>query len=107
MIAKEAAILFGVLSNADRLGVIRVLVEAGPDGMSAGDIARKIEASPSRTSFHLNALTEAGFLTKERQSRRLNYRIDFDTIGQLINFLIEDCCKGNSDVRNCCSMKTR
>lgn len=107
MIAKDAALLFGVLSNADRLGVIRVLVEAGPDGMSAGDIARKIGASPSRTSFHLNALTEAGFLTKERQSRKLNYRIDFDTIGQLINFLIEDCCKGNSGLRNCCSIKAR
>lgn len=105
MIEDDAAVLFGVLSNPDRLGVIQALVEAGPDGMSAGDIARKIGASPSRASFHLNALSEAGFLTKERQSRSLNYRIDFNTIGQLIAFLMEDCCKGNAELRNCCSMR--
>jgi len=102
MIAADAANLFGVLSNADRLTVIRALVEAGPKGMSAGDIARKIDASPSRTSFHLNALSAAGFLQKERQSRSLNYRIDFKTIGALITFLMEDCCKGSAELRNCC-----
>ncbi|WP_299508516.1 helix-turn-helix transcriptional regulator [uncultured Roseobacter sp.] len=105
MIAEEAAVLFGVLSNADRLSVIRALVEVGPDGMSAGDIARQIGASPSRASFHLNALSEAGFLTKERQSRSQNYRIDFNKIGQLVTFLMDDCCKGNAELRNCCSMR--
>lgn len=104
MIAQDAASLFGVLSNADRLGVIRALVEAGPDGMSAGAIARKIGASPSRASFHLHALSEAGFLHKERQSRNLNYRMDFKTLGKLITFLMEDCCKGSAELRRCCSM---
>lgn len=104
MIAEDAANLFGVLANTDRLEVIRALVEAGPDGMSAGDIARKIGASPSRASFHLHALSEAGFLHKERQSRNLNYRIDFNTIGTLITFLMEDCCKGSAELRGCCSM---
>ncbi|WP_227270968.1 ArsR/SmtB family transcription factor [Roseobacter weihaiensis] len=105
MVAEDAANLFGVLSNTDRLCIIRVLVEAGPSGMSAGDIARKIGASPSRASFHLNALSEAGFLHRERQSRTLNYRIDFNRIGALITFLMEDCCKGSAELRNCCSMR--
>lgn len=104
MKTEDAAVLFGVLSNADRLGVIRALVEAGPDGMSAGDIARKIGASPSRASFHLNALSEPGFLNKERQARSLNYSIDYNTIGALITFLMEDCCKGNAELRKCCSI---
>ncbi|MBY5931976.1 ArsR family transcriptional regulator [Tateyamaria omphalii] len=105
MVSEDAAALFRVLSNSDRLDVIRALVEAGPDGMSAGDIGRKIGASPSRTSFHLNALSETGFLQKERQSRNLNYRINFKTIGALITFLMEDCCKGSSELRNCCTMR--
>lgn len=105
MVAEDAATLFGILSNADRLGVIRALVEAGPDGMKAGDIARKIRASPSRASFHLNALSESGFLHRERRSRTLNYRIDFKTIGALITFLMEDCCKGSAELHNCCSMR--
>ncbi|MEM9434001.1 MAG: helix-turn-helix domain-containing protein [Pseudomonadota bacterium] len=102
MIAEDAARLFGVLSNSDRLDVIRALVEAGPDGMSAGDIARKIGASPSKTSFHLAALSETGIASKERRSRSLNYQINFAAIGALINFLMEDCCKGSAELRRCC-----
>ncbi|MEP5152169.1 transcriptional regulator, partial [Planktotalea sp.] len=84
------------------LHVIRVLVEAGPDGMSAGDIATKISASPSRTSFHLSSLADADFAIRERRSRSLIYRVNFAQIGALITFLMEDCCKGSSDLRKCC-----
>ncbi len=100
---EKAADLFGALSNGDRLKVIRALVEAGPDGMSAGDIAGKIKASPSRTSFHLSALFDAGFILRERRSRSLIYQVDFKRIGGLVNFLMEGCCKGSSELRSCCS----
>jgi len=106
LLPQDAAHQFGVLSNADRLEVIRALVEAGPPGMSAGDIARKIGASPSRTSFHLSALSDAKFVLKERQSRSLNYRINFSTLGQLIHFLMEDCCQGSPELRTCCAPDT-
>ncbi|MBJ3764584.1 helix-turn-helix transcriptional regulator [Maribius pontilimi] len=102
MNSEDAAPLFGVLSNSDRLDVIRALVEAGPDGMSAGAIARKIGASPSRASFHLAALSESGFAIRERRSRSLNYCVNFKTIGALMIFLMEDCCQGSAELRNCC-----
>ena len=104
MKAEEAAPLFGALSNADRLKVIRALVEAGPDGMTAGDIAKAIAASPSRASFHLAALTQAGFVQRERQARSLTYRVDFERIGGLVTFLLEDCCKGSGRLRSCCNV---
>lgn len=97
-----AAALFGVLSNSDRLRVIRLLVEAGPAGMNAGDIAKTIAATPSRASFHLAALSDAGFVVRERQSRSLNYRVNFTTLGALITFLMEDCCNGSDDLKRCC-----
>ncbi|NRB17252.1 MAG: helix-turn-helix transcriptional regulator [Rhodobacteraceae bacterium] len=100
---EEAAALFGALSNADRLRVIRALVEAGPDGLNAGDIADKIEASPSRASFHLAALSESGFILRERKSRSLYYRVDFERIGGLLTFLMDDCCNGSPQLRNCCN----
>lgn len=102
MIEDEAAAMFKALSNPDRLKVIRVLVTAGPEGLSAGEIAEKIGASPSRASFHLAALSEPGFITVERHSRSLRYRVDFDQIGTLMRFLLEDCCNGNAHLRNCC-----
>ncbi|MEO9843692.1 MAG: metalloregulator ArsR/SmtB family transcription factor [Roseobacter sp.] len=104
MMETEAATLFGALSNADRLKVIRTLVEAGPDGMNAGEIADKIGASPPRASFHLAALAESGLVTKERQSRSLIYRVNFLRVGGLVSFLLEDCCSGSHRLKKCCNL---
>lgn len=104
MIETEAATLFGALSNADRLKVIRTLVEAGPDGMNAGEIAHRIGASPSRASFHLAALTEAELVLKERRSRSLIYRVNFPRVGRLVSFLLEDCCNGSPSLKKCCNL---
>lgn len=103
MVEEEAAALFGSLSNADRLRVIRALVEAGPGGLNAGDIADKIGASPSRASFHLAALSESGFILRERRSRSQHYQVNFERIGGLLTFLMDDCCKGSSHLQNCCN----
>lgn len=97
---EEAAIMFHALSNSDRLKVIRTLVVAGPNGMSAGEIAETVGASPSRASFHLAALSDVGIIHSERQSRSLLYKVDFDRIGELIKFLMDDCCK--EQVNLCC-----
>lgn len=99
---EDAAGLFQVFANADRLKVIRHLVQAGPEGLSAGDIAEKVGASPSRASFHLSTLAEAGILRRERQSRTLRYSVDFNRIRELLSFLMEDCCGGSADLKSCC-----
>ena len=98
----EAADLFGALSNADRLRIIRALVVAGPAGLSAGEIADHMGASASRTSFHLSALAESGIVLRERQARSLRYSVDFLRIGALITFLMRDCCGDSPDLRACC-----
>lgn len=99
---EEAASMFQALSNADRLKVIRALVVAGPDGLNAGDIAKKVGASPSRASFHLAALSETGIVRRERQSRSLRYTVDFSRIGELLTFLMDDCCNESPQLRSCC-----
>jgi len=101
---EDAATLFNALSNADRLKVIRALVVAGPNGLNAGDIAQSVGASPSRASFHLSALTDAGILTRERQARSLIYTINFARIGALMTFLLEDCCAGSPELKTCCAV---
>lgn len=102
MVEEDAADLFQVFANADRLRVIRHLVQAGPEGMSAGDIAEKIGASPSRASFHLSTLSETGVVRRERQSRTLRYSVNFNRIGELLSFLMEDCCGGSAYLKSCC-----
>lgn len=98
----EAASIFQALSNSDRLLVIRALVMAGPEGMKAGEIAEKVGASPSRASFHLTALADAGLVLRTRQSRSLSYSVDFTRIAELLTFLMDDCCNQNPQLKACC-----
>ncbi|MEM6385241.1 MAG: metalloregulator ArsR/SmtB family transcription factor [Pseudomonadota bacterium] len=100
---EDAAKLFHALSNPDRLRVIRALVVAGPEGLSAGEIGAAVNASPSRASFHLATLADAGFLTRRRNARSLVYAVDFNRIGGLLGFMVHDCCKGHPTIEACCT----
>ncbi len=94
--------VFSALSNATRLRILKCLVNAGKDGLPAGEIAEAVDATPSRASFHLAALGDTGLLISTRQSRQITYRVDFAAIGGLVRFLMEDCCQNNEIVRSCC-----
>ena len=81
---------------------MRYLVGCGDDGASAGDIANVVDASSSRASFHLSALENAGVVTSQRRSRNIVYRAEFDLLGHLISFLLNDCCGAHPEIRACC-----
>ena len=98
----DALKAFAALSNESRLRLVKVLVEAGAGGLSAGEVAERINAAPSRASFHLTALSEAGLVRSERESRSIRYFVRFDVMGALVQYMLEDCCGGNSLVRECC-----
>ena len=90
---------FAALSQETRLAAFRLLVRAGPAGLPAGEIARALGAAPSTLSTHLGLLQRAGLVTSERRSRRIVYRADYDGVGALMRYLMEDCCKGHPAVR--------
>jgi ArsR family transcriptional regulator, arsenate/arsenite/antimonite-responsive transcriptional repressor len=98
----RAAVLFGALSNPDRLRVLRALVRAGPDGLAAGEIAAALGATPPRASFHLAALSEVGFVRSEREARTVRYRVAFDALGGLMRYLLTECCADAPALRRCC-----
>ncbi|MEX0693785.1 MAG: metalloregulator ArsR/SmtB family transcription factor [Rhodospirillales bacterium] len=103
---RDALSVFAALSNESRLSVLRLLVRAGPQGVTAGDIARQINASPSQASFHLAALSDSGLVLSERVSRQIIYRMRFERIGEIVRFLLEDCCEGDPVARSCCGLKS-
>ena len=94
---------FASISSATRLRILKRLVEAGSDGLTAGEIAEAAGATPSRTSFHLSNMSDAGLVTSTRQARQITYRVDFAAVGALMRYLLEDCCKNNPTVRACCT----
>lgn len=87
---------FSALASEHRLGIFRLLVQAGPEGMAAGDIADKLGIPASSLSFHLAHLTRAGLAEQRRESRSLIYSANFDTMNGLIAFMTENCCGGAS-----------
>jgi DNA-binding transcriptional ArsR family regulator len=86
----------GALAHAHRLGIYRLLVQAGPEGLPAGAIAANLDLPASSLSFHLAHLHRAGLLTQRRESRSLIYAADFAAMNALVGFLTESCCGGAS-----------
>jgi ArsR family transcriptional regulator, arsenate/arsenite/antimonite-responsive transcriptional repressor len=92
----EALDAFGALANEHRLAVFRLLVQAGPEGMPAGEIALKLGLPASSLSFHLAHLARAGLAEQRRESRSLIYSANFPAMNGLIAFMTENCCGGAS-----------
>lgn len=98
----QAIDVLSALSQETRLRIVRYLVSCGDNGASAGDVATQVDATSSRASFHLSALENAGVITAERRSRKIIYRADFEHIGGLMSFLLNDCCSNHPNIRACC-----
>ena len=92
------------LAQETRLRIVRYLVSCGDGGAAAGEIGKQVGAEGSKASFHLAALEHAGVITSERQSRKIIYRASFEQLGDLISFLLNDCCDNHPDIRACCEL---
>jgi ArsR family transcriptional regulator, arsenate/arsenite/antimonite-responsive transcriptional repressor len=86
------------LSQEGRLDVFRLLVKAGPDGVAAGDISRKLEIAPNTLSAQLLILSNAGLIRAHREGRSIIYSADYDGMSSLLLFLTEDCCGGKPEI---------
>lgn len=80
------------LSQETRLDIFRLLVQAGPDGRSAGAIAEALGVAPATLSFHLSNLSHAGLIVQRRESRSLIYSADYDRMNAVLGYLSENCC---------------
>jgi len=80
------------LAHEHRLAIYRLLVEAGPEGRSAGDIAERIGLAPSSLTFHVQSLQRAALITRRRVSRQLFYSADFGAMNALVDYLTKNCC---------------
>jgi DNA-binding transcriptional ArsR family regulator len=87
---KEQAIAaLAALAQDNRLDVFRLLVQAGPDGMSAGQVAAALGLAPNTLTFHFDRLRHAGLVTVRRAGRSMIYA--------LIGYLTENCCQGQPE----------
>lgn len=86
------------LAHETRLGVFRMLVRAGPDGVSAGAISESLAVTPSTLSHHLATLERSGLLTSRRHQRQIFYACAYEGMRDLLEFLTTDCCQGSPEI---------
>jgi len=90
----RAVSALGALAQEHRLGLFRLLVQAGREGLAAGAIAGALGVPNSSLSFHLAQLNRAGLIRQERRGRSLIYSADYDAMNALLGYLMENCCGG-------------
>ena len=92
----EAVAALAALAQDNRLDVFRLLVQAGPDGMTAGSIAEALDLPPNTLTFHFDRLRMASLATVRRDGRSMIYAAQFETMNSLLGFLTDNCCGGVS-----------
>jgi ArsR family transcriptional regulator, arsenate/arsenite/antimonite-responsive transcriptional repressor len=96
METKVAVRSLAALAQDSRLDVFRLLVQAGPEGLAAGEIAERLGIPASTLSFHVKTLSQAGLVESRQERRFIYYSARFEAMNDLIAFLGENCCGGRA-----------
>lgn len=86
------------LAHSGRLKLFRLLVQAGDDGLAAGELARLAQVNLTTSSAQLSILSHAALVRKQRSGRSIIYRANYDQISKLLRFLMQDCCAGRDEI---------
>lgn len=95
METQSAVKALAAIAHESRLLAYRHLVQAGPSGMPAGQLAELMGIAPSSLTFHLKELINAGLLSSRQQGRFVFYEANYDAMSSLLSYLTENCCSGN------------
>ena len=82
------------LAQESRLDIFRLLVQAGAEGVAAGQIGERLGLPSATLSFHLNQLKHANLVTFRREGRSLIYSAAYPVMNDLLGYLTDNCCGG-------------
>lgn len=98
METKPAVTRLSALAHEGRLSAFRLLIQAGAEGLAAGELARRLDTLPNTLSANLNLLSNAGLVISRRDGRSIIYSANYDGMRELLAFLMEDCCGGSPEI---------
>ena len=96
---KTAVEALTALAQESRLQVYRLLVQTGPEGMAASEIAEAVAIPANTLSFHLKTLSHADLVHARQKSRFIYYSANYERMNALLAYLSENCCRSGSCVR--------
>ena len=92
--ASRAVAALAALAQETRLAIFRLLIAAGPQGLSPGRMGEELGVAPATLSFHLKELSHAGLAASRQEGRFLYYSANFEQMAALMTFLTQNCCRG-------------
>jgi ArsR family transcriptional regulator, arsenate/arsenite/antimonite-responsive transcriptional repressor len=98
MKTEPAILALAALAQSTRLDVFRLLIKHEPEGLAAGEIAKKLAVPQNTMSAHLAVLSRAGLVTARRISRSIVYRADLARFQAVMLFMLNDCCDGRPEI---------
>lgn len=93
---KKAVVSLSALAQESRLSIFRLLVMAGKEGVSAGMLGEQLGIPAATLSFHLKELSHAQLIKSRTEGRYVIYSARFTEMENLIAYLTENCCAGDS-----------
>lgn len=91
---KTAVKSLAALAQEHRLAAYRELVQAGPPGIAAGELAGRLGIPANTLSFHAKALSHAGLVESRQAGRHVYYSASFNAMNALLDYLSDNCCGG-------------
>ncbi len=92
----DAVAALAALAQESRLDIFRLLVQAGPESLPAGQIGVRLALPAATLSFHLAQLRHAGLIDVQRDGRSLIYTAAYPAMNDLLSYLTENCCRGDA-----------
>lgn len=98
MDSMSAVLALAALAQESRLAIYRLLVQAGPAGLVAGQIGEALGIPAATLSFHLKTLAHSGLVSHRQEGRYARYSADFAAMHALIDYLSANCCGADRSV---------
>ena len=92
--------MFGRIGTSIAPFCIRMLIQAGEEGLSVKEIQEHLGIPKSTLSHHISHLISAGLITQTREGRVLRCRVAYSVIKDVLEFLLKDCCAGVINIQS-------
>ena len=92
-LASSAKRLAG-LGHEHRLELFQLLVQAGDEGMTVGELQAVTGRPASTLAFHLRELVASDLVSQQKEGRMVRCRANYQALDEVLQFVKQDCCKG-------------
>ena len=90
--------MFSAMGTEPRLRIIRLLLNAHPEGLIVSEIGSELEIPSSTLSHHLDKLKNEDLVRVRREGTFLWYSANTEALQDLLGFLYAECCTRNKAI---------